>query len=193
MLKRIIIIGVASILIGIGINVFIMPLHLLNGGVFGISLLLKYLLGFKLGLTIFCINFPIYLLAFKFDQTYFINGVLGLIISSVIIDLLFPLSGIIHLPIIISASVGGLFIGCGVGIMLRNHTSPGGVDLLSLLMSKWFSINPGVFILVIDALIIVSGLIVLKDLHLMYSLLTVTIVGIVVSILTSFKSVDIYI
>ncbi|MGV3464489.1 MAG: YitT family protein [Heyndrickxia sp.] len=193
MVKKVILIGIASILIGIGINVFIMPLHLLNGGVFGISLLLKYLLGFHLGITIFCINFPIYLLAYKFDQTYFINGVIGLIFSSIIIDLLFPLNGIIHLPIFLSASIGGLFIGCGVGVMLRNHTSPGGIDLLSLLMAKWFSINPGIFILAVDACIIIFGLLILKDVHLLYSLLTITIVGIIVSILTSFKSVDFYI
>ncbi|MBS4173075.1 YitT family protein [Bacillus sp. FJAT-49736] len=191
MVKKLIMISIASTLIAIGINVFIIPFHLLNGGVFGISLLLKYLLGFKLGLTIFCINFPIYLIAFKFDQTYFFNAIIGLVISTIIIDLLLPLSGIIQLPVLLSAAVGGLFIGCGVGIMLRNHTSPGGVDLLSLLMAKWFSINPGVFILLVDALIIVSGLVILKDMHLMYSLLTVTVVGIVVSIFTSFKSISI--
>jgi len=193
MVKKLILIVIASILISIGINVFILPLHLLNGGVFGISLLLKYLLGFHLGLTIFCINFPIYLLAYKFDQTYFINGVMGLMISSIIIDLLFPLNGIIHLPIFISASIGGLFIGCGVGIMLRNHTSPGDVDLLSLLMAKWYSINPGMFILAVDACIIIFGLLIIKDLHLLYSLLTITIVGIVVSIFTSFKTVEFYV
>jgi uncharacterized membrane-anchored protein YitT (DUF2179 family) len=192
-LKKILIIGFASILIGIGINVFIIPLHLLNGGVIGISLLLKYLLGFKLGITIFCINAPIYLIALKFDQTFFINGVIGLIITSIVIDLLLPLSGIIQLPILISASIGGLFIGFGVGIMLRNHTSPGGIDLLSLLMSKWFSINPGIFILFVDTLIIISGLLILKDIRLIYSLLTVAIVGFIVSIFTSFKSVNIYV
>ena len=72
--KRLIIIGISSLFIGMGINAFILPLHLLNGGIFGISLLLKYLFGFKLGHLIILLNTPIYLLALVYDKSFFING-----------------------------------------------------------------------------------------------------------------------
>ncbi|WP_311315975.1 YitT family protein [Niallia sp. MER 6] len=44
-------------MIGIGINGFIMPLHLINGGVFGISLLVNYIWGIKTGVSIILIIF----------------------------------------------------------------------------------------------------------------------------------------
>ncbi|QQZ11297.1 YitT family protein [Heyndrickxia vini] len=192
-MKRIIIITVACIFIAIGINVFILPLHLINGGIFGVSLLLKYLWGFKLGHLIILLNTPIYLLALTFDKSYFINGLIGMCISSIMIDLFFPLAGIIQLPILLSAILGGLCIGIGVGIMLRHHTSPGGVDLLALLISKWSSINPGIIIFIIDALIIFIGMYVLKDGKLIFSFITISCVGLVVSILNSFKKVEFYV
>ncbi|WKB37098.1 YitT family protein [Terrilactibacillus sp. S3-3] len=52
MLKKLTFISLGGMFIAIGINVFILPLHLINGGVIGISLLLNYTWGFNLGLTI---------------------------------------------------------------------------------------------------------------------------------------------
>jgi uncharacterized membrane-anchored protein YitT (DUF2179 family) len=192
MRKRLLIIFFGSALIGIGINGFILPFHLINGGIFGISLLLNYLYGFKLSLLFVSLNIPIYLLAFKSDPHYFINGVIGAVISGFLIELMNPLNGAIHLPIFASVICGGVLIGVGVGLMLRNHISPGGMDLLALLISKWSKLNVGIIIYLIDTIIIVTGLVILKDANLLYSLLIVGIVGLFASILTSFRTAHIY-
>jgi uncharacterized membrane-anchored protein YitT (DUF2179 family) len=193
MRKKLFIICFCSTLIGIGINGFILPFHLINGGIFGISLLLNYLYGFKLSLLFVLLNIPIYLLALKSDPLYFVNGVIGAVISGITIDLLAPLDGVIHLPIFASVICGGVLIGTGVGIMLRSHISPGGMDLLALLLSKWSRINVGVIIYVIDTIIIMTGLIILRDSNLLYSLLIVGIVGLSASILTTIRAAHIYI
>ncbi|MDP4154845.1 MAG: YitT family protein [Bacillota bacterium] len=193
MKKRLLITCFCSTLIGIGINGFILPFHLINGGIFGISLLLNYLYGFKLSLLLVFLNIPIYLLALKSDPLYFINGIIGAVISGVLIELMTPLNGVVHLPIVASVICGGVFVGLGVGFMLRNHISPGGMDLLALLLSKWSKLNVGIIIYVIDTVIIMTGLFVLRDANLLYSLLIVGIVGLCASILTSFKDAHIYI
>lgn len=193
MKKRLLITCFCSSLIGIGINGFILPFHLINGGVFGISLLLNYLYGFKLSLLIVLLNTPIYLIALKSDPLYFINGILGAVISGFIVELMTPLNGVMHLPIFASVICGGVFVGIGVGFMLRNHISPGGMDLLALLISKWSKLNVGIIIYIIDTVIIMTGLLVLRDANLLYSLLIVAIVGLSASILTSFRDAHIYI
>lgn len=179
-------------MIGIGINGFILPFHLINGGIFGISLLLHYLWGMKAGLSFIFINIPIYMFAFKSDPGYFINGLLGAIISGVMIELFIPLNGVVQLPIMSSVIVGAGIIGIGVGVMLRNHISPGGMDLLALLIAKWSKVNVGVIIFAIDAIIILTGLLLLQDAKLFYSLLIVSIVGLLASAITSFRSIQIY-
>ncbi|OAS87521.1 MULTISPECIES: YitT family protein [Metabacillus] len=192
-MKKFAVLLFSSICIGIGVNMFILPIHLINGGIFGISLLIKYIWGIKIGHIMILINTPIYLLSLLYDKTYFINAILGLIFTSTIIDLLSPLNGLLQLPIITSAILGGLIIGIGVGFMLRSHISPGGIDLLALLISKSKAINPGIVIFIIDSLIIIAGIIVLQDFKLLYSFITISCVGLCVGLLNTFKSMNFYV
>lgn len=192
MLKKISIIILGSLLIGIGINGFILPFHLINGGIFGITLILNYMYGFKFSITFMVLNIPIYLLALKSAPLYFLNGVMGAFISGILIDSLGALNGFFHLPIFLSVVCGGLFIGTGVGFMLRNHISPGGMDLLALLISRWTMLNVGIIIYFIDTIIILSGLLILQDIHILYSLLLEAIVGLLTFVITSVRSSHIY-
>ncbi|OIK09805.1 hypothetical protein BIV60_22820 [Bacillus sp. MUM 116] len=193
MVKKLVVIGLGSTLIGVGLNGFIIPFHLINGGFLGISLIINYLWGLKAGLAFIVLNFPVYLFALKSDPLFFMNGIIGAIISGMMIELLIPLNGAIHLPIMSSVIVGAIMIGIGVGVMLRNHISPGGMDLLALILSKWSKINVGVIIFAMDTVIIFSALFLLQDAKLFYSLLIVSIVGLLASLITSFRGVKIFI
>jgi uncharacterized membrane-anchored protein YitT (DUF2179 family) len=187
MLKKLAVIGFGSTMIGIGVNGFILPFHLINGGMFGISLLFNYLWQFSIGLTFVFLNIPIYLLAYKSDFNYFFYGLIGAIFSGFMIELLVPLKDVFHLPIISSVITGGLIIGIGVGIMLKNHISPGGMDLLALLLAKWTKINVGIISYAIDTVIIMSSLLLLQEPRLLYSLLIVSIVGLLATVITSWN------
>ncbi|MDR4948145.1 YitT family protein [Neobacillus cucumis] len=187
MLKKLAVIGFGSTMISVGINMFILPFHLINGGIFGISLLLNYLWGFKIGLMFILLNIPIYLFALKSDPFYFYYGVIGAAISGSLVELFVPLSGIVHIPIISSVIIGAIIIGVGVGVMLRHHISPGGMDLLALLISKWTKVNVGIIMVSLDAVIILTGLFLLKDVRLLYSLLIISIIGMLATIITSYR------
>jgi uncharacterized membrane-anchored protein YitT (DUF2179 family) len=187
MLKKLAVIGFGSTMIGIGVNGFILPFHLINGGMFGISLLFNYLWQFSIGLTFVFLNIPIYFLAYKSDFHYFLYGLIGAIFSGFMIELLVPLRDVFHLPIISSVIIGGLIIGIGVGTMLRNHISPGGMDLLALLLAKWTKINVGIVGYAIDTVIIMSSLLLLQEPRLLYSLLIVSIVGLLATVITSWN------
>lgn len=192
-MKKLVVLLFSSVCIGIGLNIFILPLHIINGGVFGISLLIKYIWGTQVGHSIIMINTPIYLLSLLYDKSYFINAILGLVFTSTMIDWLTPLNGLLHLPILISAILGGITIGIGVGFMIRLHISPGGIDLLALLISKSKAINPGIVMFSIDLFIIIAGIIVLKDFKLIYSIITISCVGLCVGVLNTFKSINFYV
>jgi len=189
MLKKLVIIGFGSTMISVGINMFILPFHLINGGIFGISLLLNYVWGLKVGLMFILLNIPIYLFALKKDPIYFYNGILGAVVSGCLIELSVPLSGIVQLPIISSVIIGAIIIGLGVGVMLRNHISPGGMDLLALLVAKWTNVNVGIIMVTLDAIIILIGLFLLQDARLLYSLLIISIIGMLATIITTYHPV----
>ncbi|MDN3018667.1 YitT family protein [Paenibacillus sp. BSR1-1] len=189
MLKKFAIIGFGGTMIGIGVNGFILPFHLINGGFFGISLLANYLWGLKVGLTFICLNIPVFIYAFRYEPEYFVNGLAGAVVSGFMLDFLMPFSGMIHLPILSSVIIGAVLIGIGVGFMLRNHISPGGMDLLALLIAKKTNVNVGIICFAIDAVIITTGLILLKDARLLYSLVIVSIIGLFACVITSIRKV----
>ena len=191
-MKKLFVLLLSTVFIGIGINMFLIPSQLINGGVFGVSLLIKYLWNFQVGHMLIALNLPIYLFSLFYDKSYFIKAIIGLIFTSTIIDWLAPLSHLLHLPIITNAILGGIIIGIGVGLMLRLHISPGGADLLALLISKSTGINPGIVILTIDFFIIIAGILLLQDISLVYSMITICCIGLCVSILNSFKTIHFY-
>jgi uncharacterized membrane-anchored protein YitT (DUF2179 family) len=192
MFERTIAIFLGSVLLGIGINGFIVPFHLLDGGMIGISLLVKYVWGYKIGLTIIILSIPIYLIAWKLERRYFINSIHGLLVSSLIIDLLSPLRGVFSVSVMEGSVIGGLFIGTGIGWMLRHETSTGGTDLIALFLSRWFSINVGMVIFLIDAAVIIAGLYVMGEGILFYSLVTILSVGFATMTMTLIRSINFY-
>lgn len=175
-----------SILIAIGINLFLVPFHLLDGGGIGLGLIIHYLLDMKVGLAILCISTPIFLLAWVYFRSFFYNGIHGLLFSSVIIDFLYPLH-IIGEKFITSEMVGalggGILIGLGVGSMLRSKITVGGTDLLAQMIAKPLDINPGLCILSIDVLVVSLGSVLVESVSLLYSCITVLSVGITTSLI----------
>lgn len=176
-----------SMLLSFGINFFLVPFEVLDGGIIGIGLIIKYLTGIQAGLVIICLSVPIFVLAWIYNKHYFYNSLHGMLISSFVIDLLassqFLPSDMILQPIV-SSILGGIFIGVGIGIMLRYETSTGGTDLIAQFLSKFFNINVGMIIFVIDTVVIsIGGWLISKDTFLL-SILTVIFVGFFTSFCT---------
>lgn len=177
MIKKGIYVILGSVLIGIGINYFLIPNHLINGGMIGVGLIIKYAFGLKPGLTIITLSLPLYIFAFFRYKSYFYNGLHGLLISSFFIDLFHPLSLWPPTSIIISAIIGGLFVGTGVSLLLLVNASTGGGDLLALMISKASSLNVGLVILMIDIIVILSGSIAIRETTMIYSFILICVIG----------------
>ncbi|UJL45222.1 YitT family protein [Virgibacillus sp. NKC19-16] len=184
MIKKIVAIITGSFFIAVGINYFVIPHHLLDGGIIGLGLIGKYAFSLQPGLTIILLSIPLYMIAFFYNRRYFYNGIHGLLISSFFIDLLRPLSLFEEMPMLISSLTGGLLIGTGVGLMLLTETSTGGLDLLALILSKITAINVGVFIFIIDGIVLLFGWIVISEVTIIYSSLMVFMVGLTTSTIT---------
>ena len=72
-----------------------------------------------------------------------------MLFSSLMIDILSPFQVItkkLGLTSIASSAIGGIIMGAGVGIMLRQDISIGGTDLLAQMIVKRLKINMGFMI-----------------------------------------------
>jgi uncharacterized membrane-anchored protein YitT (DUF2179 family) len=186
--KKITSILFGSLLLSIGINFFLVPFRLLDGGMIGLGLILRYITGIQTGLAIICLSVPIFWIAWRYNRDYFYNSLHGMLFSSLAIDYLAPLQhkfvDIFQIPPLISSIMGGVFIGLGIGIMLRYKTSTGGTDLLAQLLSKVFKMNLGILIFIIDGIIIGIGGIIVSTEAFLLSVITIIFVGIFTTICT---------
>jgi len=190
MIKKTLSIVIGSILIAIGINYFLIPNHLLDGGIIGLGLIAKYIFGIKPGLAIILLSLPLYIIAWFRYRSFFYNGLHGLLVTSFLIDYFYPLSTWNTTPILLSSLAGGLFIGIGMGILLLTNVSTDGADLLALMLSKITTLNVGVYILLIDSLVILFGSFVIQKSIVVYSAIMVLMIGLTTYFITSFFAKD---
>lgn len=184
-LKRGMIIVIGSTLLAFGINGFLIPFKVLDGGVIGLGLILKYLWEIRPGLAIIFLSIPIYILAWFKYRPYFYNSLHGMFISSFFIDLFHPLQhSFIPLDPPLSSIIGGIFVGSGIGLMLRFKTSTGGLDLIAQFLSEMTRINVGILIFMIDTIIVSIGGWLLSSDTFLLSILTIFSVGLTTSLVT---------
>ncbi|MGZ4160681.1 MAG: YitT family protein [Neobacillus sp.] len=174
---------IGSLLLGIGINGFLVPNHLIDGGIIGIALIFHYYFEFQTGMIMLILSLPICIFASINKRGYFFSSIQGLLISSLIIDLLSPLSTQFSVSHLMGALIGGILIGTGVALMLQYETSTGGTDLLAKIISKATSLDIAIVIIIIDGLIVVAGFAVLELESFLYSCLAIVIIGLTTSFL----------
>lgn len=81
--------------------------------------------------------------------------------------------------LIIAAVFGGLLVGAGSGLIIRNQSGTGGTDLVAMIINKYLRVKFTRAILYVDATIILLGLLVTHSLLLsMYSLIAVVMINI---------------
>ena len=152
----VIVILLGGLICGISFNAFIMPHKLLSGGISGIALITNYLVGINPGMLIFLLNIPIFILGYKFvDKEFIILSLIGMSSFSVFIDVFSFLRELYLVDdIMLSCIYGGILNGIGMGIVFRNRASQGGIDIIAVIVKKYFSINLGSTSLIINLIII---------------------------------------
>jgi uncharacterized membrane-anchored protein YitT (DUF2179 family) len=142
------------ILCAVTIKGILIPKEFLAGGVTGLSLLIHYVLPvLPVGAIYFILNIPLFIIGWLFvGRRFFLYSVAGVIIFSAVMFLPFPLIPINDM--ILAALTAGIVTGMGSGIILRSLGSAGGLDILSVVLFKKFSIRPGTFVLAFNALLI---------------------------------------
>lgn len=183
LLKKGMIIVVGSIFLSLGINLFLIPYEILDGGIIGIGLILNYIWGLKVGLMIMFLSIPIFIIAWFNYRDYFYNSLHGMVISSFFIDIFKPLDSLIRIDSVYSSILGGILVGLGIGLMLRFKTSTGGTDLIALFLSDKIGINVGILIFIIDSIVVLSGWLLLSSDTLFLSTITILVVGLTTSFL----------
>jgi uncharacterized membrane-anchored protein YitT (DUF2179 family) len=137
-----------------GISFLLYPNGIISGGIMGIAMILNKLLSTPIGLLTIVFNIPLFLVAWKtLGPKFLIGSLLGMALSSVILDLLnlFPPVYLTN-NILMAGLFGGALSGLGQGIIYSSGGSTGGIDIIAKVLRLKFSyINLGNIVMILNA------------------------------------------
>lgn len=168
-LKNVFMIILGGAVMGFALSFFLVPAKIAAGGVSGVATVLHYLFGLPVGIMVFVINIPIFIMGFvEFKGRFLMASVLGtlaLSASTWIFELEFfrrflPVSE----DIFLCSVLGGAIYGLGLGLTIRAGGTTGGTDIVSLVLKKKFpGLSVGQLIIAIDGIIIAAAGIAFKS------------------------------
>lgn len=156
-----------SLVFALGFSLFLQPNQLSSGGISGLALVVVEVLGVgSVGVLSIVLNMPLFILGgLKIGKRFFVGSLLGMLVSSLLIDVF----SLIHMPAmepLISALYGGTICGLGLGIVFVSGTSTGGSDILvRLLKLRYRNVPIGQISSAFDAFVAILTGLVFQDLN----------------------------
>jgi len=170
-IQRAFLITIGAILMSIGLEIFLVPNNVIDGGITGISIMLSYTTGWKLGIFIFLLNLPFFFIGYKqIGKTFAISTLYGIIILSISTSLLHPVSAFTQ-DILLASIFGGMILGVGIGIVIRYGGSLDGTEIMAILASKKLPFSVGEIVMFFNIFILGSAGFVFSWDRAMYSIL----------------------
>ncbi len=171
MFKQIIGIIVGSLIVAVSINTFILPNRIADGGITGVAIIFYYLAKWDVGLTVFILNIPLFILGYKaIGKRLLILSILGVGALSFALKFTDGMAPITK-DTLLAAVFGGLVTGIGMGIIFRSRGSLGGTDILAIVLNKKTSFSVGQIILAVDTIIFVGAALLFQPEMAMYAMI----------------------
>jgi uncharacterized membrane-anchored protein YitT (DUF2179 family) len=194
--KNILLITIGAIIAAVGLELFLVPNNILDGGVIGLSIIAAELFNYKLSLFIVLFNIPFLLLGFrKMGWKFTIYTLYGVVTLSLCTSYLHHFEPITD-DLFLATIVGAVILGTGVGLVIRTGGALDGTEIVAILVSKRMPFSVGQFIMILNVFIfILAALLVFSLETAMYSIITYFIafkmIDIVVEGMEEMKSVTI--
>ena len=177
-----------TFILALGYAFFMTPYKIIPGGIYGISIVLHYKLGFPVGVAALCFNLPLTIIGLKILGPRFgVKTFVCFILTALFTDgLIFfigndPLN--LHDEVLLASMFGGAVMGVGVGLIFKSRASSGGSDVIASILSKYTKIPLGTQLMIVDSIIVLFGFAVFQDWKIpLYSWLTIFIMGKVIDV-----------
>lgn len=178
---------IGTYILAIGFVLFINPYNIVPGGVYGAGVVLHYLFpSIEVGTFGWCMDIPLLLISFLlFGSTFGIKTIAAACLTPLFMNIMTWIIGSnpetmlggtanFQNDLIISCIFGGVFIGAGVGLVLKSHATSGGTDIVGMIISKYMHFPIAKSVMIVDSMVVIFGLIVLGKWQIpLYSLVVI--------------------
>ena len=163
---------VGAMIYSAGLNLFLVPNHVIDGGVTGISLLVQELTGIPFSVLIILLNLPFFYVGYRrlglplaASSTY---AIVVLSLCSSYFESMKPATS----DPFLSTIFGGIIIGIGVGIVIKSGGSTDGTEILAIWLDNKSAFSVGEIIMFFNLFILGAAGFIFNWNSAMYSLIT---------------------
>lgn len=160
-----------AVLVGIGLELFLIPNQIIDGGVVGIAIMAAHLTGWPVGAFLFLLNLPFLWLGYKQIGKTFALTTLGAVVLMSTFVSTFSRYGVLTEDPLLAAVFGGAVLGLGVGVIIRNGGSLDGTEIVAIMLTRRWPFSVGEIVMGFNVFILGSAAFVFGWDRAMYSLL----------------------
>ncbi|MBE6098860.1 MAG: YitT family protein [Anaerovibrio sp.] len=153
-IKKFIILCVGACLYAAGLEIFLIPNQIIDGGVVGISIMASYLTDIEFSVFMLTINLPFLYLGYKhIGKTFSISTVIAIVLLSLWTQYFEPIAQVTD-DFFLAAIFGGIVAGAGVGLIIRNSGSLDGTEIVAIIVDKRSTFSVGEVVLFFNVFIL---------------------------------------
>ncbi|MBG9454361.1 membrane protein [Lysinibacillus sphaericus] len=171
LIMRTIMVSLGAVIMALGLELFLVPNNIMDGGIVGVSIITSHLLNLPLGIFIFILNLPFIFLGYKqIGKTFALSSGLGITVLSLATLFLHNIKPFTQ-DTLLATVFGGMILGIGVGIVIRYGGSLDGTEILAILFNSKTPFSVGEIIMFCNVLIFTVAGFVFTWEQAMYSIL----------------------
>lgn len=142
-IKKYLVLIIGSLIYSAGLEIFLVPNNIIDGGIVGISIMTSYLTGIPFGVYMLVLNLPFLYLGYKqIGKTFAISTIISIIALSIFSEFLEPVPQITQ-DYFLAAIFGGIIAGAGVGLVIRQGGSLDGTEITAIILDRKTSFSVG--------------------------------------------------
>ncbi len=155
--KKYLTIFVGAFIASVGLELFLIPNEVIDGGVVGLSIMAQTLTGLSLGIFLILFNLPFLYLGYKqIGQNFAIATMVAIVFLSGWSEMMGGFPRVTNDPFL-AAIFGGIIDGVGVGLIIRAGGSLDGTEIVAIIMDKKSVFSVGEVVMFINLFILSSA------------------------------------
>jgi hypothetical protein len=173
---------IGALFVSLALEIFLVPNKIIDGGIVGVSIMMSFLTGLKLELFLLILNLPFLYLGYKkIGKNFVVTTLFGISMLSLGTLILYNVPIPTDNPLLASL-FGGIFLGIGVGIVIRHGGSLDGTEILGILLNKRTPFSVGTIVMFLNVFIFSTAGFVFGWDKALYSLLAYYIASLMIDI-----------
>ena len=150
------------------VNVFVVPAGMYNGGIYGISQIIRTMIVTFTGISVpagydmagiinFILNVPLFYIAYRFvSKQFFSRTVTCLVVQTILLSIIPIPAKPVFDDLLLDALAGGVLTGYGLGLVLRSKGCSGGVDIVGIyFLKRDIKVTVGKMSIIVNAVVYV--------------------------------------